>query len=44
MAAQPPLTKIEEVDWWRPDRPYPDAVWRVPSERMKLEFGLREDD
>lgn len=39
-----PWTEIENVDWSKPDEPSPDAVWHVPSEFMKLEFELREDD
>ena len=39
-----PWTEIENVDWARPDRPSPDAVWHVPSEYMKLEFERRDDD
>lgn len=39
-----PWAEIEGVDWERPDRSSPDAVWHTPSERMKLEFDLREDD
>lgn len=39
-----PWSEIEHVDWSKPEQPSPDAVWHVPSERMKLEFDLREDD
>jgi integrase len=39
-----PWAEIENVDWTRPDDPSPEAVWHVPSEYMKLEFDLREDD
>lgn len=39
-----PWVELEKVDWDRPDLPCPDAVWHVPSEYMKLEFDLREDD
>lgn len=39
-----PWAEIEKVDWARPDSPAPKAVWHVPSEFMKLEFELREDD
>lgn len=44
MVHRMPWTEIENVDWSRPDEPSPDAVWHVPSEFMKLEFELREDD
>lgn len=44
MVAGLPWAEIEGVDWKRPDRPSPDALWRVPSERMKVEFDMREDD
>lgn len=39
-----PWAEIEGVDWSNPEKPSPDALWRIPSERMKLEFDLREDD
>ena len=39
-----PWVEIEGVDWSRPDAPAPRAVWHVPSEYMKLEFDLRDDD
>lgn len=39
-----PWSEVENVDWSRPDEPHPDAVWHVPSEQMKLEYDLREDD
>lgn len=38
-----PWAEIENVDWDRPDEPAPEAIWHVPSEYMKLEFELRED-
>ena len=44
MVAGLPWAEIEGVDWIRPDRPSPEALWRVPSERMKVEFDMREDD
>lgn len=39
-----PWAEIENVDWSDRSNPSPDAVWHIPSERMKLEFDLREDD
>lgn len=36
-------TEIEGVDWARPDAPSPDAVWRIPADKMKQELELRED-
>lgn len=36
--------EIEGVDWERSDLPSAQALWRVPSERMKLEFDERGDD
>jgi hypothetical protein len=29
-------SEFEHIDWARPDRPSPDARWRVPAARMKL--------
>ncbi|MGI4732475.1 MAG: tyrosine-type recombinase/integrase [Janthinobacterium lividum] len=39
-----PWSEIEGVDWSRPNDAFPNAVWHVPSEYMKLEFDLRDDD
>jgi integrase len=39
-----PWAEIEGVDWERPDDPSPHATWKVPSERMKLDIDLRDDD
>ena len=36
--------EIEGVNWERADLPTSKALWRVPSERMKLEFDARGDD
>ena len=36
--------EIEDVDWSRPNVPSPKALWRVPSERMKVDFDMRDDD
>ena len=44
MVQRLPWAEIEGVDWSAPDVPSPTATWHVPSERMKLEFDLREDD
>lgn len=37
-------TEIEGVDWSDPDAPSPEALWRVPSAKMKQELDLREDE
>ena len=37
-------TEIEDIDWSRPDRSSPDALWTIPAEKMKQELDLREDD
>jgi hypothetical protein len=37
-------TEIEGVDWSDPDSPSPEALWRVPSAKMKQELDLREDE
>lgn len=44
MVVTMPWTEIEGVDWNDPASPSPDATWHIPSERMKVEFDLREDD
>ena len=36
--------EIEGVDWAAPDSSFPNAIWRVPSERMKVDYDMREDD
>lgn len=35
--------EIEGVDW-ASDAPSPDALWRIPAEKMKLELELRQDE
>lgn len=35
--------QIEGVDW-SSDAASPDALWRVPADRMKLELDLRQDE
>lgn len=39
-----PWSELHGIDWSKPDAPSPLATWRVPSERMKLEFDLRGDE
>lgn len=43
MVAGLPWSEIENVNWNEPGSASPDALWRVPSERMKLDLDLRED-
>ena len=31
-------SEIEGIDWTVPSAPAPDAIWRIPAERMKLEL------
>jgi integrase len=38
-----PWNEIENVDW-QSDQPCPEALWRVPAHRMKLEKELKSDD
>jgi integrase len=38
-----PWGEIENVDW-QDDGPTPDALWRVPAQRMKLTLDLKSDD
>lgn len=35
---------FEGIDWDDPACSSAEAIWRVPAERMKLEFDLRDDD
>lgn len=37
-----PWNEIENVDW-QSDQACPDALWRVPAHRMKLEKELKLD-
>lgn len=39
-----PWTELHHIDWSKPDEPSRAATWRVPSERMKLEFEMRGDE
>lgn len=39
-----PWAELHGIDWGKPGEPSPAAMWRVPSERMKLEFDLRDDE
>lgn len=36
--------EIENVNWEDPASSSSEALWRIPSARMKLEFDLRNDD
>ena len=36
--------EIEGVDWSDPSKPSPEALWRVPADKMKQELDLREDE
>lgn len=38
-----PWSEIENVDWQN-EGPSPDALWRVPAQRMKLILDLKSDD
>lgn len=44
MVHRMPWTELHHIDWSKPDEPSPAAIWRVPSERMKLEFDMRGDE
>lgn len=37
-------TEIEGIDWDDPVAAAPQAVWRVPADKMKQELDLREDE
>lgn len=36
--------EFEGIDWSKPDQPAPNALWRVPAERMKLELADKSDE
>lgn len=36
--------EFEGIDWSDPDAPAPNAIWRVPAERMKLELEDKGDE
>lgn len=36
--------EIEGIDWDQPDADAPEAVWRIPAERMKLEVQDKGDE
>jgi len=38
-----PWIEFSGIDWAKPHRPSPEAVWRVPAVRMKLELDLSDD-
>jgi integrase len=44
MVRRAPWSEFEEIEWDRPEARAPDAVWRIPAERMKLEMDMREDE
>ena len=37
-------SEFEGIDWRKPDEPAPEAIWRVPAERMKLEMDDKSDE
>ncbi len=36
--------EFEEIDWSDPEKPAPEAVWRIPAARMKLELNDKSED
>lgn len=34
---------LHDINWSDPDSPSPEAIWKIPSDEMKLEFKLRGD-
>lgn len=44
MVRKLPWCEIEGVDWEVETGLAPDAIWRVPAERMKQEADMREDE
>lgn len=39
-----PWEEFEGIDWADPAAPAPDAIWRVPPDRMKLELDDKNDE
>ena len=37
-------TEFEGIDWSDPEEAAPEAVWRIPAERMKLELEDKSED
>ncbi|MFY9350504.1 MAG: integrase arm-type DNA-binding domain-containing protein [Sphingobium sp.] len=37
VARSAPWEEFEGIDWDKPDAPAPDAIWRIPAGRMKLD-------
>lgn len=44
MIRRAPWSEFENIDWAKPDEQAPDALWRIPPARMKLEMDLRESE
>lgn len=44
MVRRAPWSEFEGIDWERPDDSAPEAMWRIPPARMKLEMDLRENE
>lgn len=44
MIRRAPWSEFEGINWDKPHDPAPEAVWRIPPARMKLEMDLREDE
>lgn len=44
MIRRAPWREFEGIDWGQPKAAAPDAIWRIPPERMKLEMDLRDDE
>ncbi|MEN2747122.1 integrase arm-type DNA-binding domain-containing protein [Sphingomonas sp. T9W2] len=37
-------SEFSGIDWEAPDAPAPDATWRIPAERMKLDVEAKDDE
>lgn len=44
MIRRAPWTEFEGIDWNSPNQSAPNALWRIPPARMKLEMDLSEND
>jgi integrase len=36
--------EFEGIDWTKPGAPAPDALWRIPAHRMKLDMQNKDDE
>jgi integrase len=44
MIRRAPWSEFEGINWESADTPAPQALWRIPPSRMKLEMDMRDDE